>query len=62
MFALDHFVPNTIILKQCSKLTLHLLFIDSEKAFDKVNRMHIWSALRRRCILGKLIATIRVTG
>jgi hypothetical protein len=38
---------------------LHLMFVDFEKAFDRVNQEDIWSALSRRGIPEKIIAIIK---
>jgi hypothetical protein len=35
------------------------MFVDFEKAFDRVNREYIWSALSRRGIPEKVIAIIK---
>jgi hypothetical protein len=35
------------------------MFVDFEKAFDRVNQEQIWSALSRRAIPEKIIAIIK---
>ena len=59
----DHINTLRIIIEQraeyCSDL--HLLFVDFEKAFDSVDRVGLWMALRRRGIsnkLGELLKTL----
>lgn len=53
----DHINTLRIIIEQSVeyKSPLYLLFIDFEKAFDKLNRIYIWRSLRRRGVPNKII-------
>ena len=59
----DHINLVSIIIEQCEEFRsdLHMIFIDFEKAFHKVNRDCIWQDLRKRSIPEKIIAIIKGT-
>lgn len=50
-----------LIIEQSNEFNtpLYMVFVDFEKAFDRVNREAIWSALKRRQIPNKIIRLIR---
>lgn len=55
------FILNSVIQKQLSKKgrKLYVAFVDSEKAFDSVNRHKLWSVLIRCGIRGKLFKALQ---
>lgn len=57
----DHINTLRIIIEQSAELKspLHLMFVDFEKAFDRVNREFIWKSLSRRGIHPKIVAIIK---
>ena len=56
----DHIATLRIILEQVNEFqdSLLLVFVDFEKAFDRLNHENIWSALRRRGVPEKLVHLI----
>ena len=56
----DHITTLRIILEQINEFqdSLLLVFVDFEKAFDRLNQENIWSALRRRGVPDKLVHLI----
>ena len=59
----DHINTLRIILEQSTEMnsSLYLMFVDFEKAFDRVNREYIWESLSRKGIPEKLIAVIKAS-
>lgn len=58
---IDHIATLRIIMEQINEMheSLYLLFIDFEKAFDRLQHDYIWEALRRKGIPDKLINLIK---
>lgn len=56
----DHIVTLRIILEQINEFqeSLYLVFIDCEKAFDRLNHGNIWEALSRKGLPMKIIGLI----
>jgi hypothetical protein len=56
----DHITTLRIILEQVNEFqdSLLLVFVDFEKAFDRLNHENIWAALRRRGVPEKLVHLI----
>ncbi|XP_058828393.1 uncharacterized protein LOC131688238 [Topomyia yanbarensis] len=56
----DHIVTLRIILEQVNEFqeSLYLVFIDYEKAFNRLNHENMWGALRRKGVPEKIIGLI----
>lgn len=56
----DHIVTLRIILEQVNEFqeSLYMVFIDYEKAFDRLNHENMWGALRRKGVPEKIIGLI----
>ncbi|VDO15268.1 unnamed protein product [Brugia timori] len=56
----DHIVSLRIILEQVNEFqeSLYLVFIDYEKAFDRLNHENLWGALRRKGVPDKIVNLI----
>jgi len=59
----DHINTLRIILEQSTEYNaqVHLMFVDFEKAFDRVNQEYIWRSLGRRGIPEKIINVIKAS-
>lgn len=56
----DHVVTLRVIIEQINELqeSLHLVFVDYEKAFDRLNHRNLWEALRRKGVPEKIVSLI----
>lgn len=59
----DNINTLRIIIEQSTELNspLHLMFVDFEKAFDRVKQEYIWKSLNRRGIPEKIVAIIKAS-
>jgi hypothetical protein len=59
----DHINTLRIILEQYTGFNseIHLMFVDFEKAFDRVNREYIWRSLTKRGIPEKIVSLIKAS-
>ncbi|XP_065091578.1 uncharacterized protein LOC135712547 [Ochlerotatus camptorhynchus] len=56
----DHIITLRIILEQVNEFreSLYLVFIDYEKAFERLNHENLWGALRRKGVPDKIVDLI----
>jgi len=56
----DHVVTLRVIIEQINELqeSLYLVFVDFEKAFDRLNHRNLWEALRRKGVPEKIVTLI----
>jgi hypothetical protein len=58
----DHINTLRIIIKQCIEWSswLYAVFVDTEKAFDSVNREAMWKEVKRYGVLTQIVDLIKV--
>uniref|UniRef100_A0A1B0GLA1 Uncharacterized protein n=1 Tax=Lutzomyia longipalpis TaxID=7200 RepID=A0A1B0GLA1_LUTLO len=57
----DHIATLRVILEQVSEFheSLHMVFVDYEKAFDRIDHGNLWDALRRKGVPENLVGLIK---